>query len=209
LPIRNHSLTLILRLPATPSMDFPYLIQQYGLAAVFVGTFFEGETVLLIASASTHLGMLDLRAVIAVATVGAFLGDNVFFMIGHHLGPRVADRLPWVAKAVPRVDLLIARWRWIAVIALRFMYGLRMAGPVIIGAGTMPAWEFMAANALGAVLWAFVIAGLGYAAGHAVERMLGSVVEAEKALLAVAVVIIVAVIIVHTVMGRRAKRAKN
>ncbi len=119
------------------------------------------------------------------------------------------ERLPWVATAAPRVDRLIARWRWVAVIALRFMYGLRMAGPIIIGAGSMPAWEFMAANALGAILWAVVIAGLGYAAGHAVERMLGSVVEAEKALLALAVVIVVAAIIVHTVLRRRAKRADD
>jgi membrane protein DedA with SNARE-associated domain len=190
-------------------MDIHSLIQQYGLAAVFVGTFFEGETVLLIASASTHLGLLDLRAVAAVAVVGAFLGDNIFFLIGRHLGSHVGERLPWVAMAVPRVDRLIARWRWVAVIALRFMYGLRMAGPIIIGAGTMPAWEFMAANALGAILWAVVIAGLGYAAGHAVERMLGDVVEAEKALLAVVVIIIVAVLIVHAVMRWRAKRAED
>ncbi len=192
-----------------PSLDITALIQHYGLWAVLVGTFLEGETVLLIAGASTHLGLLDLRAVVAVATVGAFLGDNCFFLIGRHLGPRVAERLPWVASAVPRVDRLIARWRWLAVIALRFMYGMRMAGPAIVGAGTMPAWEFIAANALGAILWASVIAGLGYAAGHAVEQMLGNVVEAEKALLALGLVMVVAALVVRIVMRRRAKRTED
>jgi len=39
---------------------------------VFVGALLEGETVLLLAGASTHLGLLDLRAVVAVAATGHF-----------------------------------------------------------------------------------------------------------------------------------------
>lgn len=190
-------------------MDLSALIQQYGLIAVFVGTLLEGETVLLLAAASTHLGLLELRMVIAVAVVGAFLGDNIAFAIGRHLGPHAAERLPRLAAAIPRVDRLLARWSWIAVIALRFMYGLRIAGPVLIGAGTMPAWEFVVANAIGAILWAVVLGSLGYAAGHAVERILGNVVEAEKMLLALAAIIVVAVFVVHALMRRRARRSDD
>jgi membrane protein DedA with SNARE-associated domain len=187
-------------------MDIPALSQHYGLAAVFFGAFLEGETVLLLAGASAHLGLLDLRAVIATAAAGAFLGDNFFFLLGRHFGPRVTDRLPWAARAVPRVDRLIARWRWIAVVALRFMYGMRMAGPVVIGAGKMPVWEFMAANALGAILWSALIATLGYAAGQAVARTLGSVVGIEKALLALAIFAIVAALGIRAYLRRRAQR---
>lgn len=190
-------------------MDIPALIQQHGLAAVFVGAFLEGETVLLLAGASAHLGLLDLRAVMATAAGGAFLGDTLFFLLGRHFGPRVAERLPWVAKAVPRIDGLIARWRWIAVVALRFMYGMRMAGPIVIGAGKMPAWEFMAANTLGAILWSALIGGLGYAAGHAVTRALGNVVGIEKVLLALAVVAIVVAAVVRAVVRRREQRTAD
>jgi membrane protein DedA with SNARE-associated domain len=73
----------------------------------------------------------------------------------------------------------------------------------------MPTWEFVAANALGAVLWAAIIGSLGYAAGHAVERVLGPVVHAEQLLLAVVAVIAVVVVVVHTVARQRAKRADN
>jgi membrane protein DedA with SNARE-associated domain len=188
-------------------MDIPSLVQNYGLAAVFAGTVLEGETVLLLAAASAHLGLLDLRAVLAVAVLGAFLGDNAAFLVGRHFGNHITDRMPWLAAAVPRVDRLLARWRWFAVIALRFTYGLRIAGPMLIGAGAMPAWEFVAANALGAILWAAVVGSLGYAAGNAVERVLGDVVHAEKLLLAIAVVVIIAVIVVHALARRRARRA--
>jgi len=187
-------------------MDLPTLVHQYGLIAVFAGTLLEGETVLLLAAASTHMGLLDLRAVIGVAVVGAFLGDNIAFALGRHLGPRAAQRFPRLAAAIPRVDRLLERWRWAAVIALRFMYGMRVAGPMLIGSGTMPAWEFIAANLVGAVLWAAVIGSLGYVAGQAVERMLGNVIEAERFLLVLVVVIGVAVIVVHALMRRRARR---
>jgi membrane protein DedA with SNARE-associated domain len=188
-------------------MDIPSLVQDYGLAAVFVGAFLEGETVLLLAAASTHLGLLDLRAVLAVAAVGAFLGDNIAFLVGRHFGSHITERIPQLASAVPRVDRLLARWRWLAVIALRFTYGLRIAGPMLIGAGSMPAWEFAAANAVGAVVWSAVIGSLGYAAGHAIERVLGDVVHAEKLLLAIAAVVVIAVVVVHALARRRARRA--
>lgn len=182
------------------------LVEQYGLYAVLVGAFLEGETVLLLAGASAHLGLLDLRAVLAAAALGAFLGDNVFFLIGRHLGPHLIERVPWLAGAVPRVDRLLHRWRWGAVIALRFTYGLRMAGPMLIGAGTMPAWEFAAANALGAVLWAALIGGLGYAGGHAVTRLLGDVASGEKIVLVIVVLVGVAALVIRSLRRRRARQ---
>jgi membrane protein DedA with SNARE-associated domain len=189
-----------------PHVDIAALVENYGLVAVFVGALLEGETVLLLAAASAHFGLLDLREVLAIAAIGAFIGDNVFFLIGRHYGPRLLARVPWLATAVPRVDALLARWRWLAVIALRFMYGLRMAGPMVIGAGRMPEWEFALANALGAVLWAGLIGGIGYAAGHAVETMLARVAGGEKIALAVVVAAGLLTLVVRHVMRRRASR---
>ena len=186
--------------------DLHPLVQQYGLIAVLIGAFLEGETVLLLAGASAHIGLLDLRTVIAVAALGAFLGDNFFFMLGRHFGPHVTERVPWVATAVPRVDRLLKRWRWGAIIGLRFTYGLRMAGPMLIGAGTMPAWEFMAANAVGAALWAALIGALGYAGGHAVERLLGNVASGEKVLLVIVVLAGVLALAIRALQRRRARR---
>jgi membrane protein DedA with SNARE-associated domain len=185
--------------------DLLPLVQQYGLLAVLVGAFLEGETVLLIAGASAHLGLLDLRHVIAVAALGAFLGDTFFFMLGRHFGQRVRERVPWIAAAVPRVDRLLRRWRWGAVIGLRFMYGLRMAGPVLIGAGTMPSWEFLTANALGACLWAALIGGLGYLGGQAVEQLLGKVASGEKLLLVILVLAGVFVLAIRALQRRRVR----
>lgn len=60
-------------------MTLSALIARYGLAAVFAGTLFEGETVLLLAGYAAHRGYLDFSAVVAVAIVGAVAGDQFWF----------------------------------------------------------------------------------------------------------------------------------
>ena len=70
------------------------LIEQYGYLAVLVGALLEGETILLIAGFAAHRGYLDLGAVIAVAAVGGFLGDQVFFWLGRLRGSSVLARWP-------------------------------------------------------------------------------------------------------------------
>ncbi len=184
-------------------MDAATLIQQYGLLAVLLGAFIEGETVLLLAGALSHAGLLDLRWVLILAALGAFAGDSFYFLLGRRFGPHATERFPWLANAVPRIDSLVRRWRWGAVIALRFMYGLRVAGPMLIGAGTMPRLEFLAANAAGATLWAVLVGGLGYLAGHAVEAVLGRVAGAEKMLMAAVVLAGAVALLVRTVRRRR------
>ena len=42
-------------------------------------------------------------------------------------------RYPGLASKAPRVQNLLRRWDAMAVILLRFCYGLRIAGPIIIG----------------------------------------------------------------------------
>lgn len=186
--------------------DLPTLVAQYGLFAVFLGCILEGEAVLLLASASAHLGMLDIRAVVAVAATGAFIGDNMFFLLGRYWGVHVTEHVPWLARVVPRVDRLLARWRWGAVIVLRFTYGLRTGGPMLLGAGTMPLWEFVAANALGAAIWAVVIATIGYTAGQAIEGLLGNVAHVEKLVLGLVIAIALAAIIIRALLRRRSTR---
>jgi len=189
-------------------LDLQPLISQYGLIAVLLGCVLEGETILLLAAAAAQRGLLDLHAVIAVAAIGAFVGDNFFFFLGRRWGSHLSERVPWIARVVPRVDRLLARWRWGAVIALRFTYGLRIAGPMLLGAGTIPAWEFVAANAAGALLWAGLIAAIGHAAGQAAEALLGRVMGAEKVLLVLVIAVGVAAIAVRAVRRRRLSRSE-
>lgn len=187
-------------------MDLPQLIQQYGYAAVAVGSFLEGETVLILAAVSAQLGYLELPAVMAVAAIGAFLGDNVYFFSGRRFGPRLMARFPTLARAVPRVDRFVGRWHALAVILLRFTYGLRIAGPIVLGAGRMRTVTFVWANAVGAAIWAVLLGAIGWATGHAATRLLGGLARVEHIALGVMATIVVVVTLVHFVTRRRLER---
>jgi len=184
-------------------MDIQQLIQEYGYAAVALGAFLEGETVLILAAVSAHLGYLKLPLVIVVAAIGAFLGDNLYFFAGRCYGPRLMQRFPTLGRAVPRVDRFVGRWHALAVILLRFTYGLRIAGPIVLGAGRMPTITFVLANAAGALLWALLLSALGWAFGHVATRLLGNVARAEHIAIGVVIAVIILVTIVHRVTKRR------
>src|SRR5512141_558881 len=189
-------------------MDIPQLIQQYGYAAVGIGAFLEGETVLILAAVSAHLGYLELPIVVAVAAVGAFFGDNLYFFAGRYFGPQLMQRFPTLGAAVPRVDRFVGRWHALAVIVLRFTYGLRIAGPIVLGAGRMRTLTFVLATAAGAVLWAILLSALGWAFGHAATRILGNVAKAEHIAIGVVIAVILLVTVVHLVTKRRLQRSE-
>ena len=187
-------------------MDLPQLINDYGYVAVGIGAFLEGETVLILAAVSAQLGYLKLPIVVAVAAIGAFAGDSAYFFVGRRYGPRLMHRFPALARAVPRVDRFVGRWHALAVILLRFTYGLRIAGPIVLGAGRMKTAVFLAANAAGAVLWATLLGAIGYGFGHAATRLLGDVARLEHIAIGVVIVVIVAVTVAHFVTKRRLER---
>ena len=58
-------------------MDIAALVHSYGLLAVGLGAFLEGESVLLIAGAAASRGHLWLPAVVGGAGVGSVGGDQV------------------------------------------------------------------------------------------------------------------------------------
>jgi membrane protein DedA with SNARE-associated domain len=166
-----------------------HLLQQYGYLAVLAGALLEGETILLIAGFAAHRGYLDFGGVVAVAAVGGFLGDQAFFWLGRLRGKTVLVRWPKVRMHAGKVNALLARHHAWIIVGIRFMYGLRVAGPVLIGMSEVGALRFAAFNLAGAVLWAALISGAGYLFGQALELVLGNIKRYEELALAAVVAV--------------------
>ena len=155
---------------------------QLGYVAVFVGTFLKGAAVLALAGVAAAHGHLSLPAVIAIAMAGAFLGDQCCFFIGRRYGARVLAHFPRIAARAPRVQELVRRWDAPAVILLRFLYGLRIAGPIVIASCGISPWRLAFFNFIGVLVWAPLVAGIGYFAGQALEAWLGRLQGAQMLL---------------------------
>jgi membrane protein DedA with SNARE-associated domain len=144
-------------------------LQTYGYLAVFIGTFLEGEVILALAGLAAHQGLMSFPGVVAVAIAGGFAGDQFLFFLGRHYGDSVLARFPKLAANAPRVHALLRRWDAPLVIAIRFMYGVRIAGPIVIGTAGIAPWRLAVFNFIGALIWAPLVTAAGYGAGHAIE----------------------------------------
>ena len=168
------------------------VIAHLGYVAVFVGTFLEGESILALGGVAAAYGYLSFPVVVAVAVLGGFLGDQLFFFVGRRYGDRVLTRFPSVSAKVPRVQALLRRWDILAVILIRFLYGLRIAGPIVIGSCRIAPWRLALFNFIGALIWAPLVAGIGYVAGQALDDWVGRLRHLEILVLMVAVLAAVA-----------------
>lgn len=154
-------------------MDIHQLVEEFGYVAVAVGSFFEGETFVALAGFFAHLGVLRLPVVIAVGAAGAFSGQIFWFSVGRRHGAGIVARFPSVESQFHRFLSMLERHGWKAVFALQFLYGFRITTSIIFGISRIPTGRFIALLVPACLLWATVIASLGYYFGLAVEEFLG------------------------------------
>ena len=185
-------------------MSLTELLSQYGYIALFIGCLLEGETLLLLAGLAARGGFLSFPLVVLVAFVGGALGDQIGFFIGRRYGDRVMAMLPRLEPRAARVRALIDRHAGIWIVGVRFMYGLRLVGPVVIGMSQVSVRRFLAFNLLGAAIWSVGVAGAGYLFGHAIDWLLADIEHLEKFLLAGLVAGVVALLIYRWLNKRRA-----
>lgn len=183
-------------------MTLSSLVAQYGLRAVFFGALAEGESVLLVAGYAAHRGLLKLPEVMLVAFVAGTLGDQLYFFLGRRFGPRLFARFASLSRQAQRVQPLLNRYPNALILGIRFIYGLRTAGPIAMGAMGVPGLKFVALNMLGAAIWAALIAALGYQFGVTMQWLLDDLRTIEEDLLAGLLLAGLAWAIVRRVRGR-------
>ncbi len=170
-------------------MDLAALIAQYGYAAVFLGTLFEGETVLLLAGYAAHRGYLDFAVLTGVAGLGAVTGDQFFFWLGRRHGSMLLQRRPALRGKVQYALDLIQQHPTKIILAMRFMWGLRIALPVAVGLSEVNHWRFFWLNLASAALWAPLVGGIGYIFGALLSRHLGTLHRVEHWLMMLGLVL--------------------
>lgn len=180
-------------------------IADFGYWAVLAGTFFEGETVPVLAGFAAHEGILRLDLVMLCAFAGSFTGDQVWFWVGRRYGKTWLAKHPRSAIAAERVGRLLDRWGDAFVLSFRFLYGLRAVSPVAIGLSSISALRFATLNLISAAVWAVAVGSLGYVSGQAIEGMMGRLKVWEHRILA-ALAIALAVYVIHRLVRARIRK---
>lgn len=170
-------------------MSLESLISTYGYAAIAVGSFLEGETILILGGFAAHRGYLELPWVIVSAFLGTLFGDQLYFYIGRIKGRSLLEKRPkWKAKS-EKVRSLLYRHQTLLILGFRFLYGLRTVTPFIIGASDVSPIRFFILNVTGALIWASSVATMGYLFGNTLEIIIGDTKKYELSVFALLVVI--------------------
>lgn len=148
------------------------LVVQYGYLALFVGTFLEGETILIIAGYLAQEGLLDLPWVIVSAFLGTFAGDQTFFFLGRRKGVGFLAKRPAWQRNTERAFALLERYQVGVILGFRFLYGIRNVTPFVIGSSGLHPARFFVLNFLGAATWAVAFGCVGYYLGAFAETAL-------------------------------------
>lgn len=193
-----------------PIMSIETIIARYGLLAVGVGAAIEGEAVVLTGGLLAHQGLMPVAGVMAMAAVGSFLADQIFFLLGRRFRAHPRVRSVTARPAFARALAMLERYPIGFIFAFRFLYGLRTISPVAIGASSVPARRFLLLNGAAAIIWGIVIAGMGYAFGQGIELAFGRLRRFEHLGLAAGGTVALAAAvgwIVHRLTGDTGDRA--
>ncbi len=160
-------------------MSLEALISTYGYAAIAIGTFFEGETVLVLAGLAAHQGYLKLPWVLLCGFLGTLCGDQLYFYVGRVKGMRILEKRSNWRSMSQRVFDLLRRHQSLLILGFRFLYGFRTLTPFLLGASGIPPVRFGLLNFLGALFWAISIGVCGYFFGHVLEFLVGDIQRYE------------------------------
>lgn len=168
------------------------LIVRWGYLAIGLGTFLEGETILLAAGAMAHRGLLSLPLVMVSAFLGSLSGDQLWFYLGRRYGAPLLARHPkWSARLATAESALKRRGTWF-VLGFRFVYGVRTVTPVLLGVTRYSPARFAALNAIGAAIWAVGFGAAGYVVGAAFQALAARAARLEEALVVGAAIAVAA-----------------
>jgi membrane protein DedA with SNARE-associated domain len=180
------------------------LVRTYGYWALLAGTFFEGETILIIGGLFARLGDLELPVVMLVAFIGSFSGDQFYFHVGRLRGIELLARHPNWQKRVYEVHQRLERYHDFIILGFRFVYGMRIMTPFVLALNRkVKTSRFMLLNAIGAIMWSAAVAGGGYLFGSAVEIVFTDIKHYQLGLILIIALVGVIFWIVHKYRGRR------
>jgi membrane protein DedA with SNARE-associated domain len=145
-----------------PAAGLGILIESAGIP-------FPGEVLLLAAAAWSAARHHSIILVILFGFLGATAGADIGYVLGFKGGRPFVERFGSIFRIRPehiaRSELFFARHGDKAVLAARFVLGLRTWGSMLAGMARMPFWRFQLFSALGGLAWATVVGLAGYLLG--------------------------------------------
>lgn len=144
-------------------------VKKWGYLAVLLGSMIEGESVILPAGYFAAQGFLNIYKIMFIAFMGSLVADQLLFFVGQTWGKRAMNRFcekhETFSAIVQKSFSFLNKNQTFYILTFRFIYGIRIMSPVVIGAAGIPFGRFASLNVIAAASWSVLSCGTGYVFG--------------------------------------------
>ncbi len=143
-----------------------HFIEQYGYWALFFGAMIEGESIVFTISSLCYFGKFNFLYVNLITFFGTLAADQITFYLGLMIGSKIFRKFPKLEKKTEHAFNLLKKNETFFIIAFRFIYGIRILSPIIIGMAKVSKKKFTILNLIAAFVWTTTSCGIGYFVGY-------------------------------------------
>jgi membrane protein DedA with SNARE-associated domain/rhodanese-related sulfurtransferase len=183
------------------------LIQQYGLAFVFVNVLLlqaglpvPAYPTLIVTGALAARSPYTLAGLLGTAVAASAIGNLGWYIAGRRLGGGVLKTLCRVSlspdSCVRQTESIFERWGAPSLMFAKFVPGFASVATAMAGVVRIPFWRFALFDAIGAALWSGVAIALGFIFRNAVNDVLAVLTELGR----IGIVLVVAAFVVFVVV---------
>jgi membrane protein DedA with SNARE-associated domain len=152
-----------------------YLFQEYGYLIIFTGTFFEGETTLVLGGLLSHQGHLNFWIVVSTAVFASYLGHMFFYFLGKTASPWILLKFPKYQLKIQQAEGLIRRHETTSLFITQYVFGMRLASALAFGILDMKIIKFLSLQLVSCFIWAVLFTSLGFWVGDSCESLVRNI----------------------------------
>lgn len=155
-------------------------ISRYGYIAIFIFTFFEGESVLIAAGFLAFNGYLDTVTIILVSALASYIGHGTFFLIAFFKRDAFLGLIQRFVKVnLQKLEYLVERFGVGSIFISQWLYGFRLLSAAVLGFSGMRRRKYFLFLLISCLLWATICTIVGYFFGATLKNILGNVKRYE------------------------------
>jgi len=172
-------------------------IARYGYIAIMIGTFFEGETTVLLGGIFSKLKYMELDHVMAWAFLGTIAGDCTFFFLGKVLGRNIIERYEFLRSKIPLANGIMKRYGNYIIFLVRFFVGVRGIILLLLGCTDIRKRTFFLYSIMSAALWSIVASSIGYLFANVVYIFVHDIRKYEVYIIPAIIAVVAAFIFIY------------
>ncbi len=173
-----------------------YLILFLSVLVEQMGLPLPSLPVLLAIGALSASGAFSYPAALALAVFACLIADNVWYWMGVYRGAAILKLLCKISlepdSCVRRTENMFSRYGAPGLLFSKFLPGLSTAAAPLAGMFRMKIWKFALADGAGALIWAGVYTGLGYAFHDQLELLAAQAARMGSWLLGLLITLVIA-----------------